>query len=229
MLNKIAELEKLPLDKTRGFQIILDEAQATVNAKEWNNKEVLNFSKDMTMIRSSRLSIVLTMPTHRMITTDLRQLGIYQVEMYPAETMDLRHKISFSKIHNLKLNPHTGEIWRYRPLIAFRFENPITGLKTVKRGRLSKIAWRLPSKTVYKNYEAMKKAFKEQRSEANAKVTVRQEKKSIFKSMVETIRADPITYQKPDGRLSWYLVMNRFNCGLDTAKKVISFLNHDGV
>jgi hypothetical protein len=126
MLNKIADLEKLELKDRRGYQLILDEAQMTANAKEWNNKEVLGFSKDMTTIRSSRLNIVMTMPTHRMITTDLRQLGTYQVEMFPADKMDLNRKISYSKLHYLLLNPHLGEIWRSNPRVKFNYKNTIT-------------------------------------------------------------------------------------------------------
>ena len=169
MLDKIAELEKLSLKDRRGYQIILDEAQMTANAKEWNNKEVLGFSKDMTTIRSSRLNIAMTMPTHRMITTDLRQLGTYQVEMLPANTMNLSKRIAFSKLHYLKLNPHLGEIWRIRPYVAQTFISMVTDLETVRQGKLSQLSWKLPSKTTRKNYEEMKKAFRDKTAEENAR------------------------------------------------------------
>jgi len=230
MLEKIAELEKKPLSETRGYQIILDEAQITANAKEWNNREVLNFSKDMTTIRSARLSIVLTMPTHRMITTDLRQLGIYQIEMSPAETMDLNRKISYSKIHYLKLNPHSGEIWRYRPLVKFPFISPVTGMKVIKHGRLNQISWKLPKIKTVRNYERMKKDFREERGieVEKKKNSLKQVKRSMFKNIVETIRSDLPKFKKPDGNLSWYLIVKEFDCAAATAKKVISFLKQDG-
>lgn len=235
MMAKIAELEKKPLEETRGYQIILDEAQVSANAKEWNNREVLNFSKDMTTIRSARLSICLTMPTHRMITTDLRQLGIYQVEMFPAEKLDLSRGISYSKIHYLKLNPHSGEIWRYRPVITFKSKSIVTGETIVKRGRLNQIAWKLPNRTIRKNYEEMKKAFRDKRNEQNAKAnvlsTAKEKRKTLFQNALEKVKSNIDKYRQPDGSLSWYLVMKdpEIDCGRDTANRVISWLKYDGV
>jgi len=228
MLGKIAELEKYGLKKTKGYQIILDEAQMSANAKDWNNKEVLEFSKDMTTIRSSRLSICLTMPTHRMITTDLRQLGIYQVEMAPAETMNLTYGISHSKLHFLKLNPHTGEIWRKRPSITFKFKNMVSNLETQKHGKLREVIWKLPSRTTRTNYEKMKKAFKDERAELNE---LKQEekqytKKSMFHEITNKIKENLSSY-KQNSELNWAKIMKEFNCSRATAYSVISFLKQD--
>lgn len=227
MLSKIAKLEKKGLEKTRGYQIILDEAQVTANAKEWNNREVLNFSKDMTTIRSSRLSIVLTMPSHRMITTDLRQLGIYQVEMFPAETLDLKNGISYSKIHFLKLNPHTSEIWRYRPLTNCNFISPITGFGLVRRARLSQITWNLPSRKVRRNYENMKAAFREQRSEEHEQTKEIQEKKNLLKQTVESIRKNIDYYRDPKKGFSWEKIVKDYDVSVATAYRVVAFLKKD--
>lgn len=231
MMAKIAELEKQTLSKTRGYQIILDEAQVTANAKEWNNREVLSFSKDMTTIRSARLSIVLTMPTHRMITTDLRQLGIYQVEMFPAQTMNLADGITYSKLHYLKLNPHTGELWRYRPVVEFPFVSPITGIKTIKRGRLNQLAWKIPRKKTRKNYEEMKKAFRELRgiNVEKAKTFKKETKKSLLQTIVESVRNDIEKFKKPDGKLSWFLIMSNLKCSEYTARRAVYRIKADGV
>lgn len=229
LLNKISELEKKPLNETRGYQLILDEAQVSANAKEWNDREVLNFSKDMTTIRSARLSICLTMPTHRMITTDLRQLGIYQVEMFPAETLDLNRGISFSKIHYLKLNPHTGEIWRNRPLISHKQINPFTGLVTIKRGRLGQISWKLPMLTIRKNYEYMKKAFREKRSELAElkKSEEKQDTKSLFMTIVDEIKSNTSKFMNGN-KYSWVAIMREFDCSRDTARRAITYVKQTG-
>jgi hypothetical protein len=228
MLNKIAELEKQGISKTKGYQIILDEAQMSANAKDWNNKEVLQFSKDMTTIRSSRLSICLTMPTHRMITTDLRQLGIYQVEMAPAETMNLAKRTSRSKLHFLKLNPHTGEIWRRNPCVKFEFKNPVTNFPLHKKGKLREVVWRLPSRTTRKNYELMKKAFKEIRAEQYE--VKKEEQKEIKKSLMITISEavrNNLSKYSINGTLSWAKIVSDFNCSDSVAYTVIRFIKKD--
>jgi hypothetical protein len=229
MMSKIAELEKLNnLEKTRGYQLILDEAQMSANAKDWNNKEVLNFSKDMTTIRSSRLSICLTMPTHRMITTDLRQLGIYQVQMAPAETMNLEKGISHSKLHYLKLEPHLGEIWRNRPLIVQHSTNPISQLNISRKGKLNDFIWKLPSAKTKHRYEELKKAFKDQRAdEHEATIEATSTRKSLFKEMVNGLREkwDTLTDLKP-AQLVWRVIKD-FDCSEAQARKVIAFVKVD--
>ncbi len=227
MLNKIAELEKQGIKKTRGYQIILDEAQMSANAKDWNNKEVLQFSKDMTTIRSSRLSICLTMPTHRMITTDLRQLGIYQVEMAPAKTMDLHHGLAKSKLHYLKLNPHTGEIWRNNPALKFHFINPVSKLAVKKKGKLRKILWKLPSIKTRNRYEALKKAFKEKRAEEyENKEVVKTQQKSRFIEIIESIK-EKIEDYYIDNKFVVPNIIRDYGCSYSTAYAVSRFLKQD--
>lgn len=228
MLNKIAELEKQGLKRTKGYQIILDEAQMSANAKDWNNKNVLQFSKDMTTIRSSRLSICLTMPTHRMITTDLRQLGIYQVEMAPSETMNLTQKITHSKLHFLKLHPHTGEIWRKRPLIHFSIKNKLVDLRMGKRGKVNDVLWSIPSRTTRKNYERMKKAFKEYR--ATQYEEKREEQKQMKKSLMVTISEyvrENINEFLVNNKLAWTKIVSKFGCSDKVAYQVIRLVKSE--
>jgi len=225
MLDKIAELEKMSLKDRRGYQLILDEAQMTANAKEWNNREVLGFSKDMTTIRSSRLNIVMTMPTHRMITTDLRQLGIYQVEMLPAESIDLQSGIAYSKLHYLSLNSHDGEIWRSRPYIKQKYENTISHLSTFKQGKLNRIGWKLPSKTTRKNYEEMKKAFRDKTADENARKRLEPiEKKSMFNSIIEEVNKNLDNFRDPIKGFSWIKIAKEYSCGVTTAQRVVKFI-----
>ena len=153
MQNKIAELEKLPSFKIRGYILNLDEAQMTANAKQWNDRDILDFSKEMTSIRSSRFSISLNMPSYKMITTDLRQLGTYICEMYPPGRIDRVNGLAFSKLHLLELKPYLGEVFRHRPFISVSEENPITGFSQNHGGLMSEFSWQMPSKIIRKNYE----------------------------------------------------------------------------
>jgi hypothetical protein len=175
MQNKIAELEKLPSFKIRGYILNLDEAQMTANAKQWNDRDILDFSKEMTSIRSSRFSISLNMPSYKMITTDLRQLGTYICEMYPPGRIDRVNKLAFSKLHLLELKPYIGEVFRHRPFITVKEDNPITGLSQNHGGLMSEFSWGMPSELIRKNYEKLKKEFRKMSSERKA--TVKEDKK----------------------------------------------------
>ncbi len=222
MQNKIVELEKRSLKDRRGYQLILDEAQMSANAKQWNDREVLNFSKDMTTIRSSRLSISLTMPTHRMITTDLRQLGTYQVEMLPSETMNLEKGISYSKLHFLTLRPHEGEVWRKRPLIVSQIYNPIMDLPLSKKGLMNEISWKLPSKTTRRNYERLKREFRKLNAEKLAtqkEVEIKPKKTDLEEILIE---ARKIKHKLGDGRRMFMLskIREELCCGVSMAYQV---------
>jgi len=229
MLSEIARLEKQTLGERRGYQILLDEAQMTANAKEWNNKEVLAFSKDMTTIRSSRLNIAMTMPTHRMITTDLRQLGTYQVEMFPADKMDLNKGIAYSKIHYLTLKPHLGELWRSRPNIKQRYRNSISDLDIVRKGKLNQLIWELPTLKTRKNYERMKKAFRDRQAEnlAKQKEEGLKPRVSKFTLALEQCRDDLDSIRDPKNVFSWTAIAKQTGCGVSTAQRVAKFLKDE--
>lgn len=222
MLSKIKELEKLPGFKKRGYQYILDEAQMTANAKDWNNKEVLKFSKEMTSIRSSRFSICLTMPTYKMITTDLRQLGTYLCEMMPPNTIDLENSIAYSKLHLLALKPYLGDVWRHRPYLKAKNVNPILKLPVVQQGLLSEFSWELPSKTTIKNYEKLKKEFRKRSSEKAAAEESKNKDKGRSKTFdyVKTILNDKDRFMI-GGEYSLPLVMKEFQISSTTAKDVV--------
>lgn len=168
MQNKVAELEKMKSSKVRGYMLNLDEAQMTANAKQWNDRDILEFSKEMTSIRSSRFSISLNMPSYKMITTDLRQLGTYICEMYPPSRIDRQNRLAFSKLHLLELKPYLGVVWRHRPFISVAERNPVTGLSQSHGGLLSEFSWELPSRELRRNYEKLKKEFRKKSSERKA-------------------------------------------------------------
>ena len=229
MLEKIAELEKQTLKQRRGYQILLDEAQMTANAKEWNNREVLNFSKDMTTIRSSRLNIAMTMPTHRMITTDLRQLGTYQVEMFPADKINISDGIAYSKIHYLTLKPHLGELWRSRPRVRQRYQNSISDLQIVRQGKLSQVAWKLPTLKTRRNYEKMKQAFRDSQAEKLAKKKEDDLKPRVskFRLALEQCQEDLDSVRDPVKGFSWTAIAKQTGCGVSTAQRVAKFLKDE--
>jgi len=226
MQNKIAQLEKLPTFKTRGYQLMLDEAQMTANAKQWNDRQILEFSKEMTTIRSSRFNISMTMPTFRMITTDLRQLGTYMCEMMPASFIDSTRGLAFGKLHLLTLKPYLGEVWRNRPYIRFEEVNPVTGIPLGHAGLLSEFSWELPSPVVRRNYEKMKKEFRKLSSERKASVDLDKEKKvsnsrlpidELAKKFVKKFSGD---YEKVTGAV----LQSSLNVGFQKALAVKSHL-----
>ncbi len=222
MLQRISELEKLPSFKKRGYQFVLDEAQMTANAKDWNNKEVLKFSKEMTTIRSSRFSICLTMPTYKMITTDLRQLGTYLCEMFPPNRIDIERGLSYSKLHLLALKPYLGEVWRHRPYLKAKSINPILGLPVLQQGLLSEFTWELPSKETIRAYEKLKKDFRKRSSELAAKREEERllgKKKKTIKDFSEIVLKDPEKY-KVDGKFSVGLILKNFDIGMTMARHV---------
>jgi len=228
MLNKISELENKSLRYRRGYQLTLDEAQMTANAKEWNDRNVLAFSKEMTTIRSSRLSITLTMPTHRMITTDLRQLGTYQVEMYPVERMERDKGLSHSKLHYLTLKPHLGEIWRKRPLVIQEVMNPISHLPIIKKGRLNDITWELPTKTTRKNYEQLKREFRKITAEKKSTAKLAKETKSFkFNDWVNRARERKEQYRDPLKVFAWNLIQKDLHCGVSSCYKIVKILKDE--
>lgn len=232
MNQKIAELEEKPLQYRRGYQLTLDEAQMTANAKQWNDKQVLEFSKSMTTIRSSRLSITLTMPTHKMITTDLRQLGTYQVEMYPAERMEIKKGIAHSKLHFLTLMPHQGEVWRKRPLVVHEYINKITNLPTMQRGRLNDITWELPMLTIRRNYEKLKKDFRKRNAEAlaqKAKVITKTNPQEKFLGWMEEARKRKELYRDEKKGFAWNKIVKDLNCGVSSAYKIVKMLKDEEV
>lgn len=229
LLDKIHELEKVkPRGKIRGYQLILDEAQKSANAKEWNDREVLEFSKEMTTIRSSRLNICLTMPTYRMITTDLRQLGTYQAEMLPPATMNRSEGYAYCKLHLLELKPFISEVWRKRPYLHMKQFNPVTGLPSVHQGLLSKFRWELPEVSVRRNYERLKKQFRKESSEQRAtdKAEEKRKQKMGFKELVEYVKKNVQKYSDASGVNSTKLVMDDL-CSLTYATRIAKHLNQN--
>lgn len=231
MLNKIDELEKLPLKLRRGYQLDLDEAQMTANAKEWNDREVLKFSKEMTTIRSSRLSITLTMPTHRMITTDLRQLGTYQVEMFPSDKIDKDKGLSFSKLHYLTLRPHEGEIWRKRPLLSHLSINFITGLPVAKKGLMNEITWKLPSRTTRRNYEKLKRDFRRKSAESKANNSELNPVMKLyinkFSEWLDLARQNKTNYLNEKKEFSWPKIRQDIGCSVTKAREIATILKEE--
>jgi len=223
MLNKIKDLEKLPSFKRRGYQFVLDEAQMTTNAKDWNNKEVLKFSKEMTTIRSSRFSICLTMPTYKMITTDLRQLGTYLCEMFPANRIDLERGVSYSKLHLLSLKPFLGEVWRHRPYLKAKSVHPLLGMPILHQGLLSEFSWDLPSNTVIKNYGKLKKNFRKLTAEKAAKSQeeeIKKNKKMHINDYVDIVMKNPSEYKDEKGKFHTAIVASKLNINLSRATNI---------
>jgi len=234
MEKKVLELENMKASKIKGYQIILDEAQMTTHAKEWNNREVLEFAKRMSTIRVSRLSIALTMPVFKMVTTDLRLLATYMCEMKPASTMDLDRGYSFSKLHYLDLKPYFSEFWRARPFLSKKFVHPITGMETIDCKKLNEVRWEKPSKIICRNYEKMKKDYRKliseravEKEEAKLELIEQEKKKKTMPEILEFLDERRANYSVA-GKLDWFKVwMDKDNIGIgqNLAKRLCKDLN----
>jgi len=237
MEQKIHELENMKASKIKGYQIILDEAQMTAHAKEWNNREVLEFSKRMSTIRVSRLSVALTMPVFKMVTTDLRLLATYLCEMRGADAMDLERGYSFSKLHYLDLKPFISEFWRARPFLSKKFVHPLTGLETIDCKKLNEIRWDKPGRSIVRGYEKMKKDYRKLISEravdlAEEKKAAKEkvESKMDASKVVDFVRSNAERYLDRKDRFDWFQIWvdsERINTSQVIAKKVCKFLNFE--
>jgi len=232
MLKRIHELEEMNPNKVKGYQIIGDEIQKSANAKEWNDRDIQEFSKEMTTIRSTRLNISLTTPTYKMVTTDLRLLGTYVAEMKPPNTIDLVNGFSYSKLHYLELKAFISEIWRRRPYLKSKFINPITKLPTISHGILNEFRWDLPSKELCRNYEKLKKEFRkksaEERVVAIEERTTQQENKRSFSSMVDEVIANKEKFIR-NGKVCYSAIMRHYDgLGRNLATAIAKEANEGG-
>jgi len=233
LYDKITELEKLPANKIKGYQLILDEAQKTVYGKDWMSTDVKDFNKEMTTIRSSRFSIALTMPTIKMITTDLRCLGTYQCEM---KRIDLRQKCSYSSMHLLELKAFFGDVWRRRPYVQKAVMNPITGLPGREIGLLHEFRWDLPSRSIRRGYEKLKKEFRtkssEERSDKMAEdakqIEIKKNKLSYNDAMV-MVETHPSKYRDLKGKFDWGRIYEDKLVGMEASKRIAKRLNEEDV
>jgi len=235
MERKVHELEEMKPSKIKGYQIILDEAQMTAHAKEWNSKDVLDFSKRMSTIRVSRLSIALTMPVFKMVTTDLRLLATYVCEMRPPSSMNLVEGWSFSKLHYLDLKPYLSEFWRSRPFFSKKFIHPITKLATIDCKKLNEVRWEKPSQEIVRAYEKMKKDYRKLISERavqkeeNKQVLIKSEEKKMSPmDAFDYIEKNQEKYTDARGKLDWFKVIadqSNITVSQNLAAKICKELN----
>ena len=151
--NQLAKIKK---SRTRGYQIMLDEAEVGLYSKKAMTKEVMDLTLKFATIRSRRWGIGLTLPTFGMLNADIRRLVNYFCIMTGKFSEDNR---SISKIEFMWSHPVTGEIWRPRPSFMQSEINPITGCYNYVRYKLDTIAWEKPTHKVIRGYEKLKKEF----------------------------------------------------------------------
>jgi hypothetical protein len=128
----------------------------------------------------------------------------------------------------LELKPYLGEVFRHRPFISVKEENPITGLSQNHGGLMSEFSWGLPSKLIRKNYEKLKKEFRKMSSEKKA--TIKEDRKvketnsnKSVEELVELLKEKRPGFNLKDIKGSTITAL--LGIGKDKAYAVRSFIN----
>lgn len=202
---------------SRGYNIVLDEAEIDLYSKDFQKDTVKDLTKKFATIRSRRYCIALTLPSFGMLNADIRRLVNYYCQM---EKVNLQEKISYSTFNYLKTNPFTNVIYRHKPTFK-EIIIGMDGLPMIKRTKLSRVEWDLPSKSVRKKYEELKDAFldeldQSQFDKSEARVKKANGKVSLSETIIEKISKDVERFKK-DGRLNWVKVKSEFGCSRSLA------------
>jgi len=210
---------------SRGYNIVLDEAEIDLYSKDFQKDTVKDLTKKFATIRSRRYCIALTLPSFGMLNADIRRLVNYYCQM---EKVNLELKLSYSTFNYLKTNPFTNVIYRNKPT----FKETIVGMDgspMYKRTKLSRVEWELPSKPIRKKYEELKEAFldeldESQKDKSEARLVKENGKVSISQGILEKIGDDFDGFKK-DGRVFWAKVAAEYGCSRAVAYEVSAILN----
>lgn len=139
-------------DLPKGFVIIIDDSGLTAASTDAMTKEVKAISKIMQSIRSRNLIIILNLPNFFLLAKNVRTLLEYYFE--PVK-LNKRQNICHAKIRLLKINPLTGEVYRYSPIRTEKVKH-WTGYTQLRKYKITTLAFpRIPD-NIAKEYEALK-------------------------------------------------------------------------
>jgi len=210
---------------TRGYQIVLDEAEIDLYSKDFQKDTVKDLTKKFATIRSRRYCIALTLPSFGMLNADIRRLVNYYCQM---QKVNLEEKTSYSSFNYLRTNPFTNIIYRHKPTFKEVLVG-VDGLPLFHRTKLSRIEWALPNKKVCSRYEELKDAFLDELDKDQlSKSIVREEKSkkgvSRMQKILEEVRKNPEPFKR-EGIVHWTLVADKFKCHRELASSVACMIN----
>lgn len=204
-------------DLPKGFVIIIDDSGLTAGSTDAMTKEVKAISKIMQSIRSRNLIIILNLPNFFLLAKNVRTLLEYYLE--PVK-INREQKICHAKIRLLKINPLTGEVYRYSP-IQVKKEKHWTGYNQIKKYKITTLAFPKIPDHIAKEYEALKE---EKMHEFNVKqsktlnIDKRQERLNKIQAASEELKKDisPFTM---DNEINLMKIAIDFNLGTEQAAK----------
>lgn len=139
-------------DLPKGFVIIIDDSGLTAASTDAMTKEVKAISKIMQSIRSRNLIIILNLPNFFLLAKNVRTLLEYYLE--PVK-INRKENICHAKVRMLKINPLSGDVYRYSP-IQVKKEPHWTGYTQIKKYKITTLAFPKIPKEIAKEYEALK-------------------------------------------------------------------------
>lgn len=198
-------------DLPKGFPIIIDDSGLTAASTDAMTKEVKAISKIMQSIRSRNLIIILNLPNFFLLAKNVRTLLEYYFE--PVK-INKRQKICHAKIRLLKINPLSGEVYRYSP-IQIKKEPHWTGYTQTKKYKITTLAFPKIPDEIAKEYETLKE---QKMHDFNVKQSVtlntdkRQERLNKIVEVSEVLKKDISPYTM-DNEISLVKIAADFGLG----------------
>ena len=209
--------QKLP----KGASIIIDDSGLTAGSSDAMTKEVKAISKIMQSVRSRNLIIILNLPNFFLLAKSVRTLLGYYAE--PVQ-INRRQKICHAKFKILKINPLSGEVYRYSPIIK-KTEPHWTGYSHTQKYKITTVAFPKPSKEICIAYEKLKKLRMEEFNEKqNKKLNVKPTRQDTMRNLVEELKLKLKDYLN-NGELNVAKIANDYEVPKAVVKDALAIMN----
>lgn len=206
----------------KGNMVVWDEAGVGIPAREWQSisNKMINYL--LQTFRHENLGVIFTTPSIDFIDIQLRKLFHNYIE---TQHINFSKKCVRTKFMLLEHNPRYGKIYFKYP----RIRNDGWGIRKIKRMDFGK-----PSNKLIRAYERKKKRFtKELKREIEDTLKNEKERKDerkvkdireIVHEIMENIDYYEKEYNKGNKTIDVHLIMAKFNVGVNTAKKIKSYV-----
>jgi len=206
----------------RGSVMILDEGGGIMDAQKWWDKEVQGATQVLREMRFQNTCLLVVSPLYADIVKKVR--GIFHALMVPWK--DLRKRsLEVDDRDNINRNSNMS-FWKFDILDV----DPITGTTyqkgmDVAYGKMRKLGTLKPPADMCQAYEKKSEAYKRQRQRLQYEETMQRNMKrglgmDVEKCAKEIISEGIEKYRGHRGSYNIYKIQNRFNCGVDMAKRI---------
>lgn len=204
-------------DLPKGFVIIIDDSGLTAGSTDAMTKEVKAISKIMQSIRSRNLIIILNLPNFFLLAKNVRTLLEYYFE--PVK-INKEQKICHAKVRLLKINPLSGDVYRYSPIRIEKIKH-WTGYNQTRKIKVTTLAFPKIPDEIAKEYEQLKE---EKMHEFNVKQSKtlntdkRQDRLEKIQLAADKLKLDVSPFTM-DNEINLIKVALEFNLGSEQAAK----------